>query len=296
MVRELSGVSMHTGLTPQTYRTAEVARILGVPAARVRTIARAGVCQPVRLGRALQFSFQDLVLLRAADGLLRAAVPPRRLRRALSQLAQQLPPERPLSGVRIYANSRRVVARDGRTAWQPDSGQIVFSFDIDELARAARTTAPARSARDSASPPLPKPAQSALAWFERALRLERKNDLAGAAAAYRRALDIDPEMSDACINLGRLLHQQGNAAEAARLYHLALASAPDDPVGHYNLAVALEDQQRDSAAVSHYRRALRLDPDFADAHFNLGRLLERLGQRTQAMRHLLAYKRLTDAE
>jgi tetratricopeptide (TPR) repeat protein len=49
-----------------------------------------------------------------------------------------------------------------------------------------------------------------------------------------------------------------------------------------------------SAARLHYHEAVEIDPNFADAHFNLGRLLERTGRRAQALRHLLAYRRLTE--
>src|SRR5512143_2674601 len=134
--------SQRSSRPAEVFRTAEVARILGVAPARVRGIVRAGLCRPTRHGRALEFSFQDLVLLRAAHGLLRADISPRRVRHALSELATQLPPDRPRSGVRIYADGRRVVARDGGTAWQPDSGQVVFAFEVDELARAARRVVP----------------------------------------------------------------------------------------------------------------------------------------------------------
>lgn len=267
---------------------------MGVPAARVRGIVRAGLCRPAHHGRALEFSFQDLVLLRAAHGLLRADVPPRRVRHALSELATQLPPDRPLSGVRIYADGRRVVARDGGTAWQPDSGQVVFAFEVDELVRAARRVVPARPARTSATPRAPEPTQNALAWFERALARERRADVAGACEAYRRVIELDPEMADAYINLGRLQQEQGEVEDAARLYHLAIECTPDDPVAHYNLAIALEDQRHFAAALSHYQRALAYDPEFADAHFNLGRLMDRLGRHSDAIRHLLSYKKLTD--
>ena len=283
--------SLHS--TARVFRTAEVARILGVSAARVRGIVRAGLCRPSRHGRALEFSFQDLVLLRAAHSLLRAAIPPRRVRHALNELATQLPPDRPLSGVRIYADGRRVVARDGGTAWQPDSGQVVFAFEVDELARAARRVVPARERSNRAEPRSPGPTQSALAWFERALAREQRADVAGACEAYRRALELDADMADAHINLGRLLQEQGDVAEAARLYHLAIECNPDDPVAHYNLAIALEDQRHFAAAVAHYQRALAYDSEFADAHFNLGRLLDRLGRRSEAIRHLLSYKKLT---
>ena len=278
----------------EVFRTAEVARILGVAPARVRGIVRAGLCRPTRHGRALEFSFQDLVLLRAAHGLLRADISPRRVRHALSELATQLPPDRPLSGVRIYADGRRVVARDGGTAWQPDSGQVVFAFEVDELARVARRVVPVgrRSSRQPAR--APQRAHNALAWFERALARERRGDLAGACDAYRHALELDPGMADAHINLGRLLQEQGDTAEAARLYHLAIACTPEDPVAHYNLAIVLEDQRHFAAAVAHYQKALAYDPEFADAHFNLGRLFDRLGRHSDAIRHLLSYKKLSD--
>jgi hypothetical protein len=45
-----------------------------------------------------------------------------------------------------------------------------------------------------------------------------------------------------------------------------------------------------------YRNALALDPSFADAHFNLARLYERAGQSKNALRHLLAYRRLIDKQ
>ena len=290
-MKRASGPPIQTSAA-RFFRTADVARILGTTPARVRSIVRAGLGQPLPRGHALEFGFQDLVLLRTAHGLLKAEVPPRRVRLALTHLAQQLAPNRPLSGVRIYADGRQVVARDGRAVWQPDSGQVVFSFEIDDLARRAGIVVPVQGRRKRAMPPADLKHKAGV-WFERGLALEQ-DDVAAAREAYRQALEYDPGLGDAYINLGRLAHESGDVGEAARLYRLALECSPNDAIAHYDLALALEDLHDGSAAVSHYERALAIDPEFADAHFNLGRLLERLGRRTQAMQHLLTYKKLTN--
>ena len=277
----------------RVFGTAEVARILGITPHRVRAMARLGVCRPQRRGRGLEFSFQDLVLLRAAHSLLQARVPARRLRQALAELAHQLPADRPLSGVRVYADGKQVVARDRRAVWRPESGQIVFSFAVDKLARQARALTPGTTRPARPLGPRRPAADSAWRWFERALALEEANDRPAACTAYRRALELDPDLADAYINLGRLVHEDGDATEAVQLYHLAVERAPDDAVAHYNLALAFEDVRKPAAAVAHYRRALACDPTFADAHFNLARLLDRLGRRHQALVHLLSYKKLS---
>lgn len=279
---------MRGAMAAQVFRTTEVARILSVSPIRVRTMVRAGWCRPGRHGRAFEFSFQDLVLLRAAHGLSKAGVPPRRVRTAVSQLTRELPSDRPLSGIRIFADGGRVAVRDGQHAWQPESGQHLFVFDVDDLAEKSRVLSPKlkQKVRD-------REAQSANEWFDRGVCLE-DDDPDEARVAYQRAIDADPDMSDAYVNLGRLLHDNGDLGEAIRCYREALERAPDDPVVHYNFALVLEDAEDMSAAHLHYHEAVEIDPDFADAHFNLGRLLERTGHRAQALRHLLAYRRLTE--
>jgi len=272
-------------LPPEVLRTAEVARILRVSQRRVRSMVHAGLCRPGRRGRAFRYSFQDLVRLRAAQGLFKAGVPVKRVKRAVVELMRQLPPERPLSGVRIYADGRRVVARAGKRAWQPDSGQGVFVFDVDELARKSQVVV--------AAPEKRRPRRSAEECFEIGLSCE-KADPNGACDAYREALAIDPQMTDAYVNLGRLLHERGEIGEALRMYWEALGRDASDPIAHYNIALALDDAGDTQAALAHYHEALSLDAEFADAHFNLGRVLERLGRREEALRHLLAYRRITE--
>src|SRR5437764_6075932 len=120
------------------YSTRDVATMLGLSPEQVRSYVRAGFLSPPRGARGeLRFTFQDLVLLRTAKGLVAAHVPSRRVRQALARLKHQLPSGRPLTAVRILADGRRVIARDGREIWNPESGQALLDFDVSDLARDA---------------------------------------------------------------------------------------------------------------------------------------------------------------
>ncbi len=123
-----------------------------------------------------------------------------------------------------------------------------------------------------------------------AIEDERPGD---AIEAYRRALDHDPFFADAHVNLGRLLHEQGDPFTALQHYRSALTARPDDATAAFNLGVALEDLDRVREAIDAYERAIDLDPDNADAHYNLARLFEQSGKPDAAIRHLLVYRKLT---
>lgn len=266
------------------YRVRDVSRLLGLPEAEVRRLAREGLV-PARRGarREWRFSFQDLVLLRTAAGLRHARVPAATVRRSLRQLRRQLPAGRSLAAVQIAADGARVVARDGGAAWQPESGQLLIDFAVSEV---ARSVAPLLG-----DPAAGGPARDAEEYYQWGCDLE-----AGApdqaALAYRRALALSPGHAGASLNLGRLLHERGDAAAAEALYRQAWRADAPSALAAFNLGIALEDQGRAAEAVEAYRTALRHDPALADAHFNAARLLEALGRRSEALGHLGAYRRL----
>jgi tetratricopeptide (TPR) repeat protein len=306
-------------MPPASLSTNDVARVLGVSEARVRSFVRAGWCTPERRGRALAFRFRDLVVLRAAKSLHDAKVPAAHVKRALRALARELGETRELSGLRIAADGRRVVVQRGGARFEPESGQLLLEFSADELASdASRLASGAHVLRaraeiertDSRQPLLAgrtraaardeaahAPAQGARALarsaFEEALAHEAARDFAAAMRCYRRALARDASFGDAAVNLARLLHEAGRAKEAVALYERALALDPRDAEIHYNLALALEDTRGAAAAVHHYEHAIALDPSFADAHWNLAGLLEAAGRKQEALRHYRAYEKLT---
>jgi len=271
------------------YSTKDVAGLLGLSVAQVRSHVRAGFLAPREGPRGeYYFSFQDLVLLRTAKGLLAARVPRRRIRLALQNLREQLPQGRPLTGVRISAQGHHVVVRDGGEVWNPESGQALFDFELSELAREASTLK-----LHPAPVPREQPAGAA-DWYERGCELEEEAP-AEAVAAYVRALELDPDLPDAHLNLGRLLHEGGDAARAERHYRLALSSRPGDATAAYNLGVVLQDLGRLDEAVAAYEAALEADGSLADAHYNLAGIHEEQGRREAAFRHLRTYKTLIGA-
>jgi tetratricopeptide (TPR) repeat protein len=271
-----------------SYSLREVAAMLGLSTAQIRSYASQGFLEPERGSRGeLRFGFRDLILLRTAGELSAAKIPQRKVKRVMERLRDQLPEGRSLTGVRIAADGERVIVRDGDSVWNPESGQALFDFAVADVA--ARTAPFARRAAEAARVRAER--MSAEEWFDLAFELEITS-LDDAIEAYERVLKLDPDHADAHVNLGRLLHERRAPAAAEEHYRLALAIEPRHAVAAFNLGVALEDLGRVRDAIDAYERSLELDPDNADAHFNLAGLLERRGDRAGVVRHLKAYKAL----
>ena len=113
-----------------------------------------------------------------------------------------------------------------------------------------------------------------------------------AAAAYRRALEIDPYLVAALINLANIHYARDEIAEAQALYERAISLEGDVFESHFNLGNIFHDLGRYVEAQRCYREALRLNPAFADAHFYLAVTLEKNGQSPEARPHWRAYQQL----
>jgi tetratricopeptide (TPR) repeat protein len=269
------------------YVVRDVAKLLGLTQHQIHAYIRSDCLAPRRgENNEFRFSFQDLVLLRAAK-VLTKTLPPRKVYRALRLLRDQLPRGRAITGVRLTAEGDTVVVRDGSIAWEPESGQALLDFDVSAFAAkveplARRSAAEAEESEDTLD---------AEDWYRHGCDME-PFDGDQSRRAYARALDADPAHFDARLNLGRLIHESGDVAGAEAHYRRALDRRPDDPTALYNLGVALEDRSRPRDARTAYLKAIAADPRYADAHFNLSNLFERLGDFQSALKHLQIYRRL----
>jgi tetratricopeptide (TPR) repeat protein len=272
----------------QSYSVRDVERVLRLSRGTIRGLINVGFVKPTRgARREYRFSFQDLIVLRAARALIEARVSRRRISRSLEDLRRHLPETLPLSGLSITAVGDRVVVRDGKSRFQVDDGQYLLGFDVSVergvLRVVERKEAPATDPRPAAN--------DGEDWFNEGLGLE-STDPRAAQKAYERAVKADPENVAAWINWGRLLHEQGRPAEAERVYRRALGRCGADPLLMFNLGVLLDDLGRTGAALEAYQSAIGEDPNLADCHYNLARLYESLGKPQHAIRHLGQYRRL----
>jgi hypothetical protein len=273
----------------RSYSVRDVERVLELSPATTRSLIRAGFVSPERgPRREFRFSFQDLIVLRTARALLQAKIPPKRIRRSLESLRRELPDAVPLSGLAISAVGDHVVVREGDSRWQAEGGQYVLGLDVTLENGVLHVV----EHKDIAAPAAASAGED---WFAKGLALEG-SDLAGALAAYARAVADEPDNVAAWTNWGRLLHEEGRTQEAAQVYQQALGRAGPDSLLLFNQGVLLEDLGDAGAALQAYQSALEEDPQFADCHYNLARLYESLGKPQHAIRHLGQYRRLVSNE
>jgi len=89
-----------------------------------------------------------------------------------------------------------------------------------------------------------------------------------AIAAFRSAIEVDPNFAEAHNNLGNALRELGRLAEAEEHLRQALTLKADYAEAHNNLGVVLVKARRLPEALAAYERALRHKRDYAEAHLN----------------------------
>jgi tetratricopeptide (TPR) repeat protein len=138
--------------------------------------------------------------------------------------------------------------------------------------------------------------QSALAakYFVEGSRLDdgEVQNMESAAAAYRKALIVDPDLVPAIVNLANIHYARDELIEAQALYERAIGLEPDCFEAHFNLGNILHDLGRFDRALTCYRHAVALNAAYPDAHFYLAVTLEKTGHSSEAKPHWKAYQEL----
>jgi hypothetical protein len=231
---------------------------------RLRYMQKWGLIRPaVRTHGETYYAFPDLGIIRQADAELAGGASFRSVLKTL---------------------------RDAR------SGQLTFDFRLEAepakvLQLKQKTPPPLAALMDR----LPLPDDSTAAQLFEAASILDDGDPANfdeAASAYRHALEIDPYLVPALINLANIHYARDEIVEAHALYDRAVALEADVFEAHFNLGNIYHDLGRYPQAQACYREALSLNPTYADAHFYLAVTLEKSGQSQEARPHWKAYQNL----
>jgi Flp pilus assembly protein TadD len=162
-------------------------------------------------------------------------------------------------------------------------------------------------------------------WNDYGIGLFLQGDLKGAAAAFEKITEIDPQNPDGWVNIGRCLVQEGDTAGARKVLEKALAISPklaranffyarvlreegkyDEAAGRLQIVLAqyprdrvvineqgriLFLQKRYAEAVKTFQQTLAIDPEDLQANYNLMLCYNGLGDETRANEHKERYLR-----
>ncbi len=270
-----------------TYSTTELAKILKVRPAWVRAQAQRTLVSPIRTERGhYRYSFQDIILLRAARNLCSPEVSSRRVTETLDELSKSLPPHKNLSSLRFKRIGTTILARDDQAIWNPQTGQTELALEFTAQDNVAQLRVTRKDPHDAG-------VATATDWFNLGLEYEDLPSSRKAEEAYRKACKLDPNHINALINLGRLRHAENALEEAESLYRQALERDARHPIALFNLGVVLEDRGVHGSAIECYKLAIDADPEIAEAHYNLARLYVKNSAESDAIHHYARYKSLT---
>ena len=113
--------------------------------------------------------------------------------------------------------------------------------------------------------------------------LAGKGDSINAVRCFRMALELNPDLPDARLNLATELDKLGQTKEAGILYGEVLARNPYDVAVYNNRGNLLVARGQWEEAIALFRLALEIDPNYAKARNNLGLALAGLGHYDEAI-------------
>ena len=117
----------------------------------------------------------------------------------------------------------------------------------------------------------------------RALNLMAMGRLEEARAAMRRALDLDPMLLIANVNLGRVDYYEGHYDQAVKEYQLALELDENFMRTHLRLGLAYVQERRFEDALGEYKRAREIAGDTPQTTAHIAHVLAVSGRKSEAL-------------
>lgn len=125
--------------------------------------------------------------------------------------------------------------------------------------------------------------KTAVDYLDEGDQLLESGNLEGAIAAYRRAIELDPNLYVAHQKLGEALVRLGKLDQAIAAYRRAIELNPEFSWSYHHLGDALDRQEKWEEAVAAFCKATELNADHFGSYCGLGQSLVKLGRLDEAI-------------
>lgn len=100
----------------------------------------------------------------------------------------------------------------------------------------------------------------------------KKNDLKGAIAIYKKINTVNPQYAEGYYNLGLIYLDMDSVQQAYNSFDLAVKFAPEFAEGYFHRGLAAEMKGDKAQALSDFENVLRISPDFEGAKAGVKRV------------------------
>ncbi len=266
------------------FSTRDASNILKIKTGRLRYWKRIGLVTPTHFKKGKRYyGFQDLICLKTAQGLVAQGLRATQMRNGVESLKKKFPGfDNYLANKRVYVFGSHAIIRHKDRFIEPQSGQLLFEFDLDDFAKEVEHRIKHFESGKTAED-----------WFQEGLRYDSREEICPLALeAYQKAVELDPNFGDAYVNMGNIYYLQELFVDAQHCYRMAIACDPDHAKAYFNLGNTLDALQRTQEAVDCFQKSLEKEPHSPDAHYNLAATYEKLGLWDAAFSHWKNYLNL----
>jgi tetratricopeptide (TPR) repeat protein len=124
-----------------------------------------------------------------------------------------------------------------------------------------------------------------LTHFAKGSSLAQQGKAKEAAAEFESALQVNPRMVMAHVNLIAMYGDLGLMDKAEEHFHEAVRLDPGWAEIYYNWGLLLFHKHRIAEAAEAFKKAIEVNPNYAEAHMELGQLLDETGRTSEAQQH-----------
>lgn len=132
--------------------------------------------------------------------------------------------------------------------------------------------------------------------FDVAIVHDLKEDTDLAIATYKRALELNPEYTEARYNLAELMMRTGQTFEATNEFQTILNRVPDHHQALNGMATCYLNQKEYGEAIGLLSRAIAVAPTYPLAHYNMGIAQRSMGNADAAVKSFTEAARLDPSD